>query len=151
MKQLDFSQARAAVQIGGILAANLRPAGPRFYIEFETRGGPAILVKSNGKTPRPFSPLKAFETIRELGLDGGRFSLAQWRPEEMELEKKARPDRAKVMKQAHQAAAQATWIQEQVAVAVVLADSGTAEWVDGDQVDAWLATWGQQDETPPPR
>ncbi|TAN50608.1 MAG: hypothetical protein EPN21_08580 [Methylococcaceae bacterium] len=112
MKQLDFSQARTAVEVGGILSVNLRPSGPRFFIEFETRIGTAVLVRSNGKTPRPFTPQRAFETIRELGLDGGRFSLAQWRPEETELEKKARPDRAQALREAHQAKAHLDWMRD---------------------------------------
>lgn len=118
MKQLDLSQARAAAETGGILSANLQPAGPRFFIEFETRTGPAVLVRSNGKTPRPFTPQRAFETIRELGLDSGRFSLAQWRPEAAQQEKKPRPDRAQALREAHQAKAHLDWVAEKVAASL---------------------------------
>lgn len=114
MKQLNYSQARAAAQIGGILTANLRPSGQHFYIEFETHSGLAILVRSNGKTPRPFTPQRAFETIRELGLNEGRFCLTQWRPEEMAKDKKTRPDRAQALREAHEAKAHVDWLREKV-------------------------------------
>lgn len=114
MKTLDVSQARAAVEIGGILAANIRPHGSRFYVEFETRQGPAVLVATNTRKPRAFSPLKAFEAVRELGLDGGRYTLASWRPDEAEVDKPRRPDRAQAMKRVHEAAAYDKWFRGQV-------------------------------------
>lgn len=124
MKQLDFSQARTAIQTGGILAANLRPEGSRFVIEFETRSGPAVLITTNTKRPRPFSPIKAFEALRELGVDGGRFSLAQWRPEQADSEKRARPDRKAAMQRSREALEHNAWFKEQVAAGLASADAG---------------------------
>lgn len=144
MQQLDLSQARSAVQTGGILSANLRPEGSRFVIEFETRSGPAVLISTNSKRPRPFSPLKAFEAIRELGLESGRFTLSQWRPEEGE---KKRPDRAEALKKTHQAAAAATahdtWFREQVEQGLREADDPKTVWIS--QEDA-SAAWAKKRE-----
>lgn len=127
MKQLDLSQARTAVQTGGVLAANLRPSGSRFLIEFETRSGTAVLVATNTRKPRPFSPLKAFETIRELGLDSGSFSLAQWRPEEAEWDKRPRPDRKAAMQRSHEAVEHDLWFREQVAAGLAAARAGDTQ------------------------
>lgn len=34
--------------------------------------------------------------------------------------------------------------------AVKLADSPEAEWVQGEDVEAWLSSWGMEDEKPAP-
>ncbi|SAL88148.1 hypothetical protein AWB74_08426 [Caballeronia arvi] len=53
--------------------------------------------------------------IRALGLQNGRFSLEAWRPDEAELDRPSRPDRAEAMKQAHSnATAYEKWFREQV-------------------------------------
>ena len=117
MKTLDVSQATAAAQAGGVLAAILRADGGQFFIELETRtAGVAILVTSNNRRPRAFrNPIKALEVIRELGLQNGRFSLEAWRPDEAEFDRQSRPDRAQAMKQTHSnAAAYEKWFREQV-------------------------------------
>jgi hypothetical protein len=117
MKTLDVSQATAAAQAGGVLNAVLRADGGQFFIELETRtAGTAVLVTSNNRRPRAFrNPIKALAVIRELGLQNGRFSLEAWRPDEAELERASRPDRAEAMKQTHSnAAAYEKWFREQV-------------------------------------
>lgn len=117
MKTLDVSQATAAAKAGGVVNAILRADGGQFFIELETRSaGTAVLVTSNNRRPRAFrNPIKALEVIRELGLRNGRFSLEAWRPDEAELNRPSRPDRAEAMKQAHSnAAAYEKWFREQV-------------------------------------
>ena len=106
MKTWTLEQARSAASSGGVLSANLRPAGSRFALEFETRQGPATLITSVSKKARLFGNLvKAFEIVRELGLEGGRFSVAQWRPDERELDRPSRPDKSAALKATYQAAA----------------------------------------------
>lgn len=115
MKTFTLNEARSAAQSGGVLNANLKPIGGSFSIEFETRNGAAVLIASVSKEIRRFSnPIKAFEIIKNLGLDGGRFSLAQWSPGERELDRQKRPDRAIALREAHEAAAYNTWLTEKV-------------------------------------
>ena len=135
MKAWTLEQARSAASSGGVLSANLRPAGSRFSLEFETRQGPATLIASVSKKARLFgNPLKAFEIVRELGLEGGRFSVAQWRPDEREGDRPCRPDKSAVLKATHQAAALQRTLNERVA----LADAPEAIWRDAGDVFAEL-------------
>ncbi len=45
---------------------------------------------------------------------------------------------------------QEAWQIERIEEAVALADSSTAQWVEWDAVDAWLESWGTEDEQPAP-
>ncbi len=135
MKTWTLDQARSAASAGGVLSANLRPAGSLFALEFETRQGPATLIASVSKKARLFgNPLKAFEIIRELGLEGGRFSVAQWRPNERELDRPSRPDKAASMRATHEAASLVRTLNERIAQA----DAPDAIWHDAEDVFAEL-------------
>ncbi len=135
MKTWTLDQARSAASAGGVLSANLRPAGSQFALEFETRQGPATLIASVSKKARLFgNPLKAFEIVRELGLEGGRFSVAQWRPDERELDRPSRPDKAAAMKATHEAAQLVRTLNERIAQA----DAPDAIWHDAEDVFAEL-------------
>ena len=80
------------------------------------------------------NPIKAFEIVRELGLEGGRFSVAQWRPDEREMDRPSRPDKSAALKVTHQAAALQRILNERLA----LADSPDAAWYDAEDVFAEL-------------
>lgn len=115
MKTFTFDQARSAAASGGVLSANLRPVGSKFALEFETRSGTAMLITSVTKEVRKFGNLiKAFEIVRDLGIEGGRYSVAQWHPDEQELDKATRPDRSAALKLTHKAAAYDKWFRAQV-------------------------------------
>ena len=43
-----------------------------------------------------------------------------------------------------------SWQIQQIEEAVDLAESEQAVWVDGAEVDAWLASWGMENEKPMP-
>lgn len=134
MKAWTLEQARSAASSGGVLSANLRPAGSRFSLEFETRQGPATLIASVSKKARLFgNPLKAFEIVRELGLEGGRFSVAQWHPDERGG-RPSRPDKSAALKTTHRAAALQRTLNERLA----LADAPDAIWHDAGDVFAEL-------------
>ncbi len=45
---------------------------------------------------------------------------------------------------------QEAWQIERIEEAVALADSPAAKWVEWDAVDAWLESWGTEDEQPAP-
>ena len=57
------------------------------------------------KQPRRFvDPRKALQVLRGLGWSECRIDATQWRPEERDAEKVARPDRSAALKAAHEAA-----------------------------------------------
>ena len=135
MKTFTIEQARSAAVSGGVLSANLRPMGSMFALEFETRQGPATLITSVSKEVRRFgNPVKAFEIVRDLGLEGGHYSVAQWRPEERELDRPGRPDKSAALKAIHQAAALLRTLNDRLA----LADAPDAVWHDAEDVFAEL-------------
>jgi RHH-type transcriptional regulator, rel operon repressor / antitoxin RelB len=43
-----------------------------------------------------------------------------------------------------------SWQIKQIEEAVAIADSDSAVWVEGAEVDAWLGSWGTSDEQPIP-
>jgi len=72
--------------------------------------------------------------VRELGLEGGRFSLTQWRPDERAIDRPSRPDKSASLKATHQAAALQRTLNERVA----LANAPDAVWHDAADVFAEL-------------
>jgi hypothetical protein len=104
--QFDLKQAVAAVQAGGIVAAELRAEYVSFFIVFELRGlGFAELVKSNGRERRAFrDPSAALKVIRELGIVDGSFSLADWDIQAPKAPAWKRPDQAAHMVERHRRA-----------------------------------------------
>lgn len=135
MKTFTIEQARSAVAAGGVLSANLRPVGSVFALEFETRNGSAMLIASVSKEVRRFiNPVKAFEIVRELGLEGGHYSVAQWRPDERDMDRQARPDRSKAMKLKHEAAELKRVLDERI----MMADDPKTKWLGHDEVFAEL-------------
>jgi len=135
MKMFTIDQARSAAASGGVLSANLRPVGSMFALEFETRSGPAMLVAAVSKQVRKFvSPLKAFKIVRELGLEGGRFSVANWLPHERDIERQTRPDKSAALKEMHDAGKLKRLLDERIR----MADSPDAVWHDAEDVFAEL-------------
>jgi RHH-type transcriptional regulator, rel operon repressor / antitoxin RelB len=43
-----------------------------------------------------------------------------------------------------------SWQVQQIEAAIALADSPQATWMEGSAVEAWLNTWGTEDEQPAP-
>ncbi len=133
MKTFTIDQARSAAASGGVLSANLLPMGSMFALEFETRNGPAMLIAAVSKQVRRFgNPAKAFEIVRDLGLEGGRYSVAQWRPEERDVDRPSRPDKSVKLKAAHEAAQLKRVLDERI----TMADAPDAIWHDAEDVFA---------------
>jgi hypothetical protein len=130
MKTFTIEQARSAVASGGVLSANLRPVGSVFALEFETRNGSAMLIASVSKEVRRFvNPIKAFQIVRELGLEGGRYSVTQWRPDD-DIDRQTRPDRSLAMKKNHEAVELKRVLDERIQEA----NSPNAVWVGHDEL-----------------
>lgn len=137
MKTFTIEQARSAASAGGVLSANLKPMGSMFALEFETRNGPAMLIAAVSKQVRRFgNPVKAFEIVRDLGLEGGHFSVAQWRPNEREFDRPARPDKSAALKAAHAAVG----LQRTLESRINSADAPGAIWHDAIDVFAEIET-----------
>ena len=135
MKTFTIEQARSAAASGGVLSANLRPVGSMFALEFETRNGSVMLIASVSKDVRRFvNPAKAFEIVRDLGLEGGRYSVVQWRPEEREIDRPTRPDRSLAMKKKHEAAELKRVLDERIEIA----NDPKTKWLDHEDVFAEL-------------
>jgi hypothetical protein len=139
MKTFTIEQARSAASSGGVLSANLRPLGSKFALEFETRNGSAMLIASVSKEVRRFvNPIKAFEIVRELGLEGGHYSVAQWRPDDA-IDRQTRPDRSLAMKKNHEAVELKRVLDERIQEA----NNPNAVWIEHndmfDRLEASLA------------
>ena len=90
-----------------------------------------MLIATVSKDVRRFvNPVKAFEIVRELGIEGGRYSIDQWRPEERKSDRPSRPDRSLAMKENHEAGELKRMLDERVAVA----NSPNAVWHDAKDV-----------------
>jgi hypothetical protein len=150
MQTVTLEQLRATTDAGGVLGVTLQADGPAFLVKIETRRGDRLLVTTRHEPRKFVDPRKAMLLLRDMGICDMRIDGAKWRPEEVCQEKKARPDRAVAMKKAHEAAAHVQWMREQVETAIKRADSEKSAWADSGQVDAWLATWGQDNETQAP-
>lgn len=104
MQNLNLEQLKAATAAGGVTGITLRGDGAAFVISVQTQRDEAILVTSK-KQPRRFAdPRKALQVLRATGWNECRIDASQWRPEERDLEKTARPDRSAALKAAHEAA-----------------------------------------------
>lgn len=133
MQTMTLEQLRATTDAGGVLGVTLKAQGGAFYVNIETRRGEAVFVNTKEKKPRKFiDPRKAMMLLREIGLRTMRINAEQWRPEEIEFEKRQRPDSAELLKKKHQAADYDTWFRNQVEGALAKADSPEAVWVSSD-------------------
>lgn len=104
MQNLNLEQLKAATAAGGVTGVTLRGDGAAFVISVQTQRDEAILVTSK-KQPRRFAdPRKALQVLRSTGWNECRIDASQWRPEDRDLEKTARPDRSAALKAAHVAA-----------------------------------------------
>lgn len=104
MQNLNLEQLKAATAAGGVTGITLRGDGAAFVVSVQTQRDEAILVTSK-KQPRRFAdPRKALQVLRTTGWNECRIDATQWRPEERDVEKVARPDRSAALKAAHEAA-----------------------------------------------
>lgn len=104
MQNLNLEQLKAATAAGGVTGITLLGDGAAFLVSVQTQRDEGILVTSK-KQPRRFAdPRKALQVLRTTGWNECRIDTTQWRPEERDAEKVARPDRSAALKAAHVAA-----------------------------------------------
>jgi hypothetical protein len=120
MQNLTLEQFRATNEAGGVLSVTLKAEGAGFEMQIKTRRGLAKLVKARdkGETRRFLDVRKALLLLRELGIQEAHIDSQHWKPEEKELERKPRPDRASVMKAAHVALSHSDWLQQKLSKSV---------------------------------
>ena len=119
MQNMTLDRLRAAVEAGGVLSVTLRAQGSAFALIAETRRGDAVLVDARRKEPRTFAdPRKALKLLRDLGIHKAGLDAEQWRPEEAELLRPARPDAQARMKSLNERASYDTWFREQVQASI---------------------------------
>lgn len=117
MQHYTLDQFRALSESGGVIGVTLRGSGGSFYIEAETPRGEAVLVPQRSKSPRRFpDPRKALALLRELGICEARIDARDWKPEQLDLERSARPDKKAQMKEVNEALAHDRWFREQVEI-----------------------------------
>lgn len=121
MQHLTLEQLRATNEAGAVLSVTLKAEGAGFEVQIETRRGLAKLVKTRNKddTRRFLDPRKALLLLRDLGIREAHIDGQKWRPEDQELERKPRPDRAEAMKAAHEALSHTDWLREKLAKSAV--------------------------------
>ncbi len=118
MQNMTLEQLRSSVDSGGILSVTLKAEGSVFYVNAETRRGEeAVLVTTKSKSPRSFTdPRRALMLLRELGIREARLDARAWNPEQGDLARYSRPDRAVAMKRTHEAVEHDKWFREQVEI-----------------------------------
>jgi hypothetical protein len=145
MQTMTLEQLRATTDAGGVLGVTLQAQGGAFYVNIETRRGEAMFVSTKEKKPRKFiDPRKAMMLLREIGLRTMRVNAEQWRPEEIEFEKRQRPDSAELLKRKHQAADYDTWFRNAVEGALDKAGSPDAVWLSSDDMKSRSQSFRQK-------
>jgi hypothetical protein len=119
MQTLTLEQLRATCHAGGVTSVTLKAEGSAFYVSIETRNGnDGVLVKTRSKEPRPFAdPRKALVILRDMGISITKLDATHWNSQQEGISAR-RPDRAKAMKKAHEAAAYNAWLEKEVQAAI---------------------------------
>ena len=104
MQNLNLEQLKAATAAGGVTGITLRGDGAAFVVSVQTQRDEAILVTSKKQARRFADPRKALQVLRGVGWSECRIDATQWRPEERDADRVARPDRSAALKAAHEAA-----------------------------------------------
>lgn len=131
MHKLTLEQFRTTFETGGILSVALVAHGGVFHVEAETRKGSAILTKARTPDLRQFRDVtKALGLLREIGIHEARVDTRQWRPEQADIGRASRPDRAEQMRAAHEAAD----LKRTLDAAIREADDPNTVWYGHDQV-----------------
>jgi len=131
MHYFTLDQLRITTETGGLLSVSIIGQGGVFHIEAETRRGNVALVKTRGKVLREFRDVtKAMYLLRGLGIREARIDTKNWRPDQLDIGRASRPDRSKVMREAHEAGE----IKRTLDARIAEADSAHAVFHEHDQL-----------------
>ena len=135
MEHLTLDQLRTSAETGAVLGVTLRASGAGFFVCAETRRGESTLITTRDKKPRRFVDSgKALRLLQALGIEKATVNLTHWRPDEIEFERKPRPDRAAAMRETFDAAAYDRAFRADVEAALREADDPATKWVAHDKV-----------------
>jgi hypothetical protein len=140
MHNLDLDAFRTTLNTGGILSVSLVGQGGAFHVTAETRRGNAVLTKARSSVLREFRDVqRATLLLRELGVREFSVDTKNWRPEQAEIGRPTRPDRALALKEAFEASE----IKRTLEAAIQQADNPKTVWVSHDdlfdEIEASLA------------
>jgi len=140
MHNLDLDAFRTTLNTGGILSVSLVGQGGAFHVTAETRRGNAVLTKARSSVLREFRDVqRATLLLRELGVREFSVDTKNWRPEQADIGRPTRPDRALALKEA----LDASELKRTLEAAIQQADDPKTVWVSHDdlfdEIEASLA------------
>lgn len=102
MQALTQSQFQAAFNHGAVQSVEIEPSGSRFAVKFLTLTGAAMLVQARKTEPRLFGTVdSALKLLHKLGVRRIVLErLDQWHPEQPDVLRRSRPDRAEALTRA---------------------------------------------------
>jgi hypothetical protein len=102
MQTLTQSQFQAAFQHGAVQSVEIEPQGAQFAVRFLTLTGDAMLVQARKNEPRLFGTVDgALKVLHKLGVRRIVLDrLEHWHPEQVEPQRRTRPDRAAALTRA---------------------------------------------------
>lgn len=102
MQALTQSQFQAAFNHGAVQSVEIEPSGSRFAVKFLTLKGDAMLVQARKTEPRLFGTVdSAMKLLHKLGVRRIVLErLEQWHPEQSDVLRRSRPDRAEALTRA---------------------------------------------------
>lgn len=131
MHKFDLDAFRTTLETGGVLSVSLVAQGGSFHVQAETRRGTVALTKARSTTLREFRDLqRATLLLRELGVREFGVNTKKWEPEQADIGRPTRPDRALALHQALEAAD----IKRSLDAAIKQADDPATVWVGHDDL-----------------
>lgn len=119
MQSMTLEQLRATVSAGGVVGVTLKGEGGGFFLQIATRSGQdAVLTKARSVEPRRFgNPLSALVVLRDIGIAVAQLDATHWNPGQKDMSQ-SRENRAKAMREAHEAAAYTKWLAAEIQAAI---------------------------------
>ncbi|MEM9966208.1 MAG: hypothetical protein AAGC58_12775 [Asticcacaulis sp.] len=133
-RSIDHSTLARMMETGAVQDAKVvgDTGGWKVIIHAEKNHSYFLSVQRKAATPRVFKKMDTLiGYLKSIGIEHFAVDAAGYAPESY-----ARPDRAAVLKQAHEAAAHDKWFREQVSQGIAKADSPNAVWISNDDAKA---------------
>ena len=137
-EMIDHATLTQLVELGSVKAAHVIGQAGGWGVVIRYGRTQSQLAASRSRQARLFKRLETLVAyLKDLGIssfdvDAANYNLAT-------AKTYSRPDRAKALKQAHQAAAHDKWFREQVEIGLAEADDLNTEWVAHEAVKEDMA------------